>query len=883
MATIILGIVGGVIGGVVAGPGGALKGAMLGWSIGSTIGGFIDQSRQHYYTPDMGRTADLRVTVASYGTSIPQCWGRTRVPGIITWGTDLVEHETDTSSGGGTSGGPTVTTKVFTYTVSFAVVICKGSANNRVDKIFADDLVIFDRTQAGNTIIPILDSFATQVGESIIPAAFGGVHLRSYYGTETQNADSVIIALAGNTDIPAGADNPAFRGTCYVLFHDMLLTSWGNRIPNLNFEMSTGTTYASNVITDVCTELGIDPATQLDITAISAIPITGLVAASRIDGKSAIQPILDAYHIDLIDVDGKIKAVPRGGATVDTLLWSDLGASTVNSGDAPAVQHVIKSRAGVLTLPKCVDIGYLSTSIDLQQATQEAVRQSAPNAQKISLQYPLSLTDDEARALAERSLYLPWVEQMNYETNAMPSKSNLCAADTVFLQIDSSGNLQRVRIIEIEQALTGGEIRIHAVKDLDAVYTQIITGTTPTGGTPTPSLITTDFFAWSGVELRNQDSLTAGFYVAATGAAGWQGAAILMSVDAGVSYNAVGSVGSRSIFGDVSSSLGSTFVPNGAGFDVTNTTNVTVNGVLNDTSEGDVTNGIGNYGLILSNNTSVSNASDYEILGFADATLVTTNVYTIGDLLRAQRSTLKTGHASSDKFVLLTNSVQRIPVATSLIGTTVLVKVVSVNQDPSLVSPQTVFIATPTNIFATTGGVTSAANAVRTPYWRVRGYQNQPNTVAGGGSSVDETFFPDGAGTAGTNQPGGMSQQYWEESSYSPIDISYYYSSPGEIIAKYLRINLTNPTGSTITFNWWAAVYDNYLSARLNGSYIYNNGSYDASGTATIAAGATVLLEIFYVNHNDHSVGVLDTTNQGTAFFKTDALTQGCTWSDAGK
>lgn len=981
MATLVLGVAGAAIGGF---GWSTVAAAALGFAIGSEIGGLIDSANTHIFTAPMGKLNDLRVMVASYGTFIPIAYGNVRVPAIIIWGTSLVEHEQDINSGGG-SGGPQVTTQSFTYTVSFACALCRGNSNLRVSKIYANDLVIFDRSQSGNTITAINDSFATQVGESITSSAFPSMQLRSYFGTETQNADPIIISSAGNVDIPAGSDNPAFRGLSYLLFQDMLLTDFGDSLPNISVELTwNGGINFSDVLDDIASQVGLDTSTQVDITQVNSIPITGMLIPNRIDAKTSLQPLMDCYNVDVVDVDGVVRGVPRGLASIVTISWDDLGAMIIGSGDVPSTQRIVKTRQDSLLLPQSIDLAYFSTSIDLQQATQRAVRQSAPNQNNISVSYYLTLTDVEAKQFVEKLIYLAWIERMTYSVSGMPYFAQLCAADCVMVQIDAAGNTQRMRVTEAETGLMG-EIRFKFVKDLANVYFQHQVSTAITGKIPSLNIVPTSFFVWSGVELRDTDSNSAGFYVAATGDEGWRGGSILLSVDGGTTYNIVGAVGARTVFGSASNTLGSTYTPDANGFDTTNTISLVGNGVIESTSEASVLGGQGNYGLLLDSNTAVDNSADYEILGFATATLVTTNNYTIADLLRAQRTTLATGHATGDVFVVVSNNLLRIQVASSLIHQIVKVKVVSPGIDPTTVTEQDVYISKPTEIFATSASASASAFSARTPFWRIRGYVGGASSKT---NSIDETYFLDASGNPGANHPNpqftialppfstagtftitvddlttsvsattglisatasasavksaiealsnvgignttvtgsspnylvqftgpsiidhsftitgdgslvlptpgitinytpGVLDQYWEEASLSPIDVAWRYETPGMGYTTYNRINLTNPTGSPITFSWWLPAADDCMRIRFAGSFvetfIFGTTDYNQFGTLTVAAGVTELLEIFYFN-NLVSGNPYDASSPGTAMFKTNAIASGLSWSDAGK
>ena len=61
------------------------------------------------------------------------------------------------------------------------------------------------------------------------PLDLSGLTLRIYTGSETQTPDPLIVAKEG--------DAPAYRGLAYVVFERLPLASFGNRIPQLSFEI----------------------------------------------------------------------------------------------------------------------------------------------------------------------------------------------------------------------------------------------------------------------------------------------------------------------------------------------------------------------------------------------------------------------------------------------------------------------------------------------------------------------------------------------------------------------------------------------------------------------------------------------------------------------
>lgn len=199
MANLVMGVAGAVVGFYVGGP----AGAQVGFMAGSALGGALFPPKG----PDGPRLNDLAVQVSSYGNPITRLWGTHRIAGNIIWATELVEHE---SEQGGKGGGASYST--FSYTCSFAVALCEGEIDG-VRRIWADGKLICDisTSNTGNQIGFTASSFVV------------------YHGTEAQMEDPTIQAHIGNT--------PAYRGQAYCVFSDLQLEKFGNRIPNLTFEV----------------------------------------------------------------------------------------------------------------------------------------------------------------------------------------------------------------------------------------------------------------------------------------------------------------------------------------------------------------------------------------------------------------------------------------------------------------------------------------------------------------------------------------------------------------------------------------------------------------------------------------------------------------------
>lgn len=223
MGQLIMTIAGTVVGGLVGGPFGAQVGALIGGQLGATLFG---------PTISGPRMSDLTVSASTYGVAIPELYGTMRVPGNMIWTAGIKEKKK--KSGG--KGGPKQTT--YSYSASFAMGFCKGEIEDFI-RIWADGKLIY-----GGTV-----PRGTNNGESIIVSiALSGnkkkkkYKFRFYKGTESQLPDSVIANAIGIDD------TPAYRGLAYIVFEDMPLEDFGNRIPNMSAEITKNAVNGSAVI-----------------------------------------------------------------------------------------------------------------------------------------------------------------------------------------------------------------------------------------------------------------------------------------------------------------------------------------------------------------------------------------------------------------------------------------------------------------------------------------------------------------------------------------------------------------------------------------------------------------------------------------------------------
>lgn len=217
MATLALAAAGAAVGSAVLPAGltvlgATISGATIGSQIGALAGSYVDQAlfgaSGETRTVEGPRLQHLHVTSSTEGAAIPRIYGRVRIGGQIIWATDFEEEvrTTTESAGGGkggsSGGGGSVERVEYRYYANFAIGICEGEISG-LGRVWADGAEID------------LSRFVTRV----------------YHGSEVQPVDSLIAAHEG------GGNAQAFRGTAYIVFERLALADFGNRLPQLSFEV----------------------------------------------------------------------------------------------------------------------------------------------------------------------------------------------------------------------------------------------------------------------------------------------------------------------------------------------------------------------------------------------------------------------------------------------------------------------------------------------------------------------------------------------------------------------------------------------------------------------------------------------------------------------
>lgn len=343
MATLVLTVVGGIVGG----PVGAAIGAAVGQQIDAAI--FKPKGREG------PRLADLKVQASTYGQQIPQLFGTMRVAGSVIWATDLIERR---NKRGGGKGRPSVTE--FSYAASLAVALSSRPVR-AIKRIWAD----------GNLLRGTSGTFQ----ERCI--------FRWYDGREDQAVDPLIASAVGM------GSASAFRGLSYVVFEELELANFGNRIPSLTFEVEAdaGDIDAGLVGDTLLGEAG---------RCAGRWPFAGY-AASGDRARDALAPLFEADAVRLASrADGwRLAPAALAGAPVALADFRE-----TRRGEA-AGDCAERRRAPMDALPGVIRLRHYEPERDYQLGQQtSAVAGGGVREERIDL--PAVLPAATARALARQ-------------------------------------------------------------------------------------------------------------------------------------------------------------------------------------------------------------------------------------------------------------------------------------------------------------------------------------------------------------------------------------------------------------------------------------------------------------------------------------------------
>jgi len=471
-------------------------GSAVGGPIGGAIGALIGQSVDHaLFAPkrrEGPRLVELAVQTSSYGAQIPKLFGTMRVAGTVIWATDLIESRASSRSG---KGQPSTST--YSYAASFAVLL-SARAIRGVGRIWAEGKLL--RGAAGD--------FKTATG------------FRLHLGGEDQAVDPLIASAEG-------AATPAYRGAAYAVFEMLQLADFGNRIPSLTFEViaDEGSVLVSTIAKVLAGE----------VSGTAALAVGGFAASG-----GSVRAVLE-----MLGQAGGAWFAPSGAG----LVMRDVAATTVvvaDEGFAVEGRGVRRARAvaAIETVPRTVTVGYYDAARDYQAGLQRARRPGA-GVRDDRVEVPAVLEAGAAKTVAEAMLAR--AEAGRVRRTIAAGFGAMAIAPGACVTIPGEGGVWRVADVSIEGMVTTLGLVPLMAASLPATATS---GRVSGAVDAVVGVTILRAFEVPGLEEAPSSAPRMTVVAGGTGAA-WRQAALLYSVDDGVSWVAAGVTAAPGVLGTI--------------------------------------------------------------------------------------------------------------------------------------------------------------------------------------------------------------------------------------------------------------------------------------------------------------------------------------------
>lgn len=302
-----------------------------------------------------------------------------------------------------------------------------------------------------------------------------------YLGTSTQNPDPIMESFEDTGNVPA------YRGVAYVVFKNLYLNDYGNRIPQFTFIVKESASMtAGEAIEKIMARAKESGATVLASEAtrpLSGYPIRGLLSTVH-----ALQQVQIALNVLDQETDGgAIRFFDRERAFIEDVLEEDLGAIEFGGTRKGTVEVLPEPERQA---PSEVHIGYIDLEADNQHGSQH---QNRPLnhflSEKLEFQLVLAGAGAEARQLAMTILWLRELERHRYRLPLPPKYMHLLENDVIRVPVHG-----RVETLLIERIDMGDNfmLELECTRERREVLSQVGIADAPSAGgnrVPTPPLL----------------------------------------------------------------------------------------------------------------------------------------------------------------------------------------------------------------------------------------------------------------------------------------------------------------------------------------------------------------------------------------------------------
>jgi hypothetical protein len=210
--------------------------------------------------------------------------------------------------------------------------------------------------------------------------------------------------------------------------------------------VTPGTVSLSGIVQAIATRAGL-ATSDLSLGALTDA-VRGYVVSRAGTARDALEPLCAAYLFDLVETDGQMRGVKRGGGVAGSIAYADLLRPRPTEG------VVTEDRAQDRELPRRLTVRFLDVGRDYEPGAQTWQRPAAPVAVSAAdgnatVDIAVPMTATEARTLARRLLMSGWRERNRVTFAGTPRHLRFDPADVLSVT-RADGTTMRLRLLRAD-------------------------------------------------------------------------------------------------------------------------------------------------------------------------------------------------------------------------------------------------------------------------------------------------------------------------------------------------------------------------------------------------------------------------------------------------
>lgn len=229
-----------------------------------------------------------------------------------------------------------------------------------------------------------------------------------YRGTRDQISDPTMELVS-----PDGlGEVPAYRGRAHIVFQRFELADFGNRIPNLTFEVvQSDDARIRPVLTDLMERSGLEER-YYDLSALpeEGIPsyVLGYSIGTITSYRAAMEPLLEAFKIDAAEIGNEIIFRPKVRPFDHAIDYNEVAAIEAGSNPETPIKLTLRD---VIDMPRSLGIRYRDPEREYQQNTATFTRQVTPSKGNSMIELPAVLAPSVMKEFVRDKMRDVWLER----------------------------------------------------------------------------------------------------------------------------------------------------------------------------------------------------------------------------------------------------------------------------------------------------------------------------------------------------------------------------------------------------------------------------------------------------------------------------------------